>query len=652
MYSFRFSVLTTVIVCAFLASLFPLASIAVAADNITISAEYGPPDTANTWQKFTIPLTADTFDTDASTFNQVMSSVTQFRIRTEMHNGHDWGALDDVSIGNQYSSNFNSSLEGWSAAGDGTMEWVPTGGTSGGYLQISDWATGDWHWAVAPPNWSGNWSNLIGSSISFYMKTNHPSYSAIIEIKSDDSQWLTLSADPMLVPPGGTSIVTVTPNPVPAQQLSVSLNSSDTGCITVPSSMTIGAGQLGGQFIATAAPGADIECESVIKVSASGYTNSLITLNIGEVPDSGGDGDIGLSCSDGDNEEGGCCCFHGEHTYMFDPVCVSSVTVKFDTGRGLGCQSNVEFQVYDGSLWSDVGQYQAVSSSGGSELYVIETEVPVGQTVSGFKISDGCTCCIDSSSIVLHTASASDGNDCDSKGTTGSGDSGGSGGGPDSDGDGIPDSQDQCPNTPANTSVGSDGCPSAAASANLVVESRTVTPGNQVTVPVKLQNVSDVASLNFNISYNAGLVKVIRVDKGSLLSGIAFVANTNESGIIRFGFATENYVDGTGPIGHIVFEAIGSAGSSSPLTVSGVEATNSSGNSISLSTQNGTVTISGNRIPGDYNGDGLVTELDALAALRMSVKLLAEDLILDMDQNGRVTAEDARRILSIAVRGS
>ena len=55
---------------------------------------------------------------------------------------------------------------------------------------------------------------------------------------------------------------------------------------------------------------------------------------------------------------------------------------------------------------------------------------------------------------------------------------------------------------------------------------------------------------------------------------------------------------------------------------------------------------------GDYNGDGRITELDALAALKMSVKLLAEDLILDMDQNGRVTAEDARRILSIAVRGS
>ena len=52
---------------------------------------------------------------------------------------------------------------------------------------------------------------------------------------------------------------------------------------------------------------------------------------------------------------------------------------------------------------------------------------------------------------------------------------------------------------------------------------------------------------------------------------------------------------------------------------------------------------------GDHNGDGNVTELDALAALKMSVKQLPEDLKLDMDGNGKVTAEDARLILKKAV---
>ena len=60
-----------------------------------------------------------------------------------------------------------------------------------------------------------------------------------------------------------------------------------------------------------------------------------------------------------------------------------------------------------------------------------------------------------------------------------------------------------------------------------------------------------------------------------------------------------------------------------------------------------------NQVPsltkGDYNGDGRVTEVDALAALKISVKLLPEDLNLDMDGNGKVTAADARLILKQAL---
>ena len=52
---------------------------------------------------------------------------------------------------------------------------------------------------------------------------------------------------------------------------------------------------------------------------------------------------------------------------------------------------------------------------------------------------------------------------------------------------------------------------------------------------------------------------------------------------------------------------------------------------------------------GDYNGDGKVTELDALAALKMSVKQLPENLKLDMDGNSKVTAADARLILKQAL---
>ena len=66
-----------------------------------------------------------------------------------------------------------------------------------------------------------------------------------------------------------------------------------------------------------------------------------------------------------------------------------------------------------------------------------------------------------------------------------------------------------------------------------------------------------------------------------------------------------------------------------------------------------TACISGEHptMDGDFNGDEQITVLDALAALKMSVGDLEEDMTLDMDHNGRVTAVDARQILTMAVNG-
>jgi len=52
---------------------------------------------------------------------------------------------------------------------------------------------------------------------------------------------------------------------------------------------------------------------------------------------------------------------------------------------------------------------------------------------------------------------------------------------------------------------------------------------------------------------------------------------------------------------------------------------------------------------GDYDGDGKVTELDALAALKMSVGSLPVNLNLDMNGDGKVKADDALSILKMAV---
>ena len=248
--------------------------------NQTISAPFGPPSAANTWQRFTIPLTAATFNVDSATFQKVMSQVTLFRIRTELHDGSDVGGVDNVAVGSRFSAGFDAGPEGWTAAGDGTMEWKPTGGNPGGYLQISDWASGDWHWAVAPVNWAGDWRNLVNSSIAFDLKTNYPDYASLIEISCTQTKRLILTADPFVIPLGGSSNMTVSLSESAAQAVVVSLNSSAPSCITVPASVTVAQGQTSATFLAQVAAGATPGCEAVIEASQAAYGTSYLTLRV------------------------------------------------------------------------------------------------------------------------------------------------------------------------------------------------------------------------------------------------------------------------------------------------------------------------------------------------------------------------------------
>ena len=252
------------------------------ADQTTITADYGPPSEPNTWEKFTIPLTASTFGVDPLIFQQVLANVQQFRIKTEMSHLTDDGCVDSVKIGNVYLSTFDNSTEGWSAAGDGTMQWIPDGGYYDGYIKISDWGTGDWHWAVAPVDWSEDWTALIGSNIEFYFKTNHPSLSAVVEITSGETKRLILSADPLIIPQSGTSLMRVTLSHISTEDVIVSLNSSNTNCITVPSEAIVLANEAFVEFTIYAAVGAVVGSNSVITASATDYGVSRITLSIGE----------------------------------------------------------------------------------------------------------------------------------------------------------------------------------------------------------------------------------------------------------------------------------------------------------------------------------------------------------------------------------
>ncbi len=243
--------------------------------------DYGPPAEANVWTKYVIPLNAETFNTDEATFLGFMSNVTSLWIRTEMHTGDDVGGLDEVKVGDVYSSNFDVSSEDWTSGGDGTMEWMPSGGVNGGFLQISDWTTGEYHFLITPFSWAGDWSGLIGQNLEFWIKTDKPTYEGKIKLTSNVISRLALSLPESNSLPLNDSIpIEVGITPVPTTDVTVKLTNSTTSCISLPASVVIPAGASSATVYAKTAETAVIGCFSVIEAISSEYLTSRMTLNV------------------------------------------------------------------------------------------------------------------------------------------------------------------------------------------------------------------------------------------------------------------------------------------------------------------------------------------------------------------------------------
>ncbi|HKK61638.1 MAG TPA: choice-of-anchor J domain-containing protein, partial [Bacteroidales bacterium] len=248
-----------------------------------LSAEYGPPSQSNTWTHYTVPLTASAFGVDQATFEQAMQQIEMIRIRTEMHTGNDEGGIDQVSMG-IHTASFDSGTEGWGAMGDGTMRWKSSGGYDGGYIAVSDWATGEWHWAVAPESWTGDLSGLVGEDFSFYFMTNQPSYEAYVEFHTSGTERIVLSSENEMIVAGSVTPLNISLVPAPENDVTVSLSSSNPNVLTVPDEVVIDAS---GNGIINMAASSEIDEETtcVVTVNAPGYSKSRITITIAPRPD-------------------------------------------------------------------------------------------------------------------------------------------------------------------------------------------------------------------------------------------------------------------------------------------------------------------------------------------------------------------------------
>jgi len=133
-----------------------------------------------------------------------------------------------------------------------------------------------------------------------------------------------------------------------------------------------------------------------------------------------------------------------------------------------------------------------------------------------------------------------------------------------------------------------------------VESSSAVQVNNEVTVPIKAGDIADLTALEIHLSFDPGILEVIRLDAGDFLAPDFVVQNTfdNTAGTIDYAAAQINRApaNGSGTLLEIVFRA--KAGGDSPLKFrmmqaapAGVLLADSSGLAIEVSLKDGNIKV-------------------------------------------------------------
>jgi hypothetical protein len=182
---------------------------------------------------------------------------------------------------------------------------------------------------------------------------------------------------------------------------------------------------------------------------------------------------------------------------------------------------------------------------------------------------------------------------------------------------------------------------------------RRVQAGELVIVPVWLVKGANVANFNYELAYNGNVARPDgTIQKGNLLDAALFSLNPNTTSAIRAGFAHPSGISGTGTVTNIPFRAVGKVGDRTALTPSVTTVTNTSGGALAIDRIPGEIVIVAAKavLPGDCDGDGAWTMLDALCAQEMSARLVPVRAVMDVDNSGDVTLRDAVIIAHVAMR--
>ncbi len=181
----------------------------------------------------------------------------------------------------------------------------------------------------------------------------------------------------------------------------------------------------------------------------------------------------------------------------------------------------------------------------------------------------------------------------------------------------------------------------------LALESRVAPLGSTVWVPIKLNKAETVTNLSFTLNYDPDSLQVAKVERGSRLTEGSFSFSADNLGEVRFGFASTKGAAPDGTAAVVRFQVIGSPGTVSPITLSDASVSHDGSGPLHVELVGADFKV-GSRIMGDADGDSNVTALDALLVHKMAANLQDIDLSFDINNDGKVTIDDARIILKMA----
>ena len=95
--------------------------------------------------------------------------------------------------------------------------------------------------------------------------------------------------------------------------------------------------------------------------------------------------------------------------------------------------------------------------------------------------------------------------------------------------------------------------------------------GKTITIPVDLENASDIGSIELVVLYNNSILSAKKVEKGGLTKGL-ITSNTSEAGIIAVNLVDSNGISGDGDIIKITFDVLSEG--STPLMIQNARAYN------------------------------------------------------------------------------